>query len=493
MSKFYISSQAWGNNLLVRGYENGIPFTDKVKYQPTLYIESKDTDSEWKTLYGSLPLEPVKFDSIHDMKEFVKTYESVNGFNIHGFQKSEYAWINANYKGDIDYNFSDVNILYYDIEIVGEESQKGFPDIQLAEIPVVLISLYGSKNKTATVLGLKEYDNSNDDFEYIKFESEKDLLKYFILYNQINGFDVWSGYNIEEFDTPYIVNRIQILFGEDMVKKLSPFNIVKEVTIEIRGKEVLTYDIYGIVSLDMLQLYKRYGTYSAKESYALGYISQEELGETKVELEGNSFYDNYHNFTNNFIKYSMVDTILVQKLDAKMQLIQLAFSIAFLYKCNLKDIYRTVVPWEVFIFNHLAKSNIAYPPRSKNEVGSVVGGWVKDPVIKMHSWVMTLDFKSLYPSVIRQWNISPECFHPAKIAFTLEDVLNGTDNFKSACEYAKDHGLSLCANGTLYNTNSQGFLPEMMAQLGTGRDAAKRQMILLEKEHQAVLTEINRR
>ena len=497
-SKFYTYAQCYGQSVLTRGYDNGIPFTEKVAFKPTLYIKS-DKPSKYKSLYDSSPLSPVKFDSIREMKDFIERYDGVDGFEVNGFPKAEYQWINENYKGDIDYNMADVNILFLDIETVDENDPKQkFPDIQLAEIPIVLISLYGSKDKNPIVLGLKDYDPDGediqnwrlkhdcpeDDFEYIKFDSEKELLKYFVCYNQLHKFDVWSGWNSEGFDTPYIVNRIHNLFDEKMVKNLSPFGIVRDSTIEIRGKEVMTYDIYGIVMLDLLELYKKLGTYSAKESYALGAIAELELGETKVELPGISFWDNYVNFPNLFVRYSMVDTMLVQKLNNKMQLIELAFSIAYMYHCNIQDVFRTVVPWEVFIFNHLESKNIVMPPKQANTEGAVIGGWVKDPVVGMHGWVLTLDFKALYPSVIRQWNISPETFHPAAFEFTIDDVINKTKVFLDAVDHAKSLNLTLCANGTMFSKDHYGFFPTMMTELGTGRDAAKKTMLEYEKEYQ---------
>jgi DNA polymerase elongation subunit (family B) len=181
----------------------------------------------------------------------------------------------------------------------------------------------------------------------------------------------------------------------------------------------------------------------------------------------------------------MVDTMLVQKLNAKMQLIELAFSIAYLYKCNIRDIFRTVVPWEVFIFNHLIDDNIAYPPKQSNLRGEVPGGWVKDPVVGMHGWAMTLDFSGLYPTIIRQWNISPETFHPAVHEFTFDDAINNTEAFKIACEYAKENNMTLCANGTMYDKSKCGFLPVMMANVGDGRNIAKKNMLKLESEYQA--------
>lgn len=295
MSKSYTFAKTWGDKVLARGYDNGTPFLEKVPFGPTLFVQSnKQDESTWKSLYEQSPLEPVKFDSIKEAKAFVERYKDVEQFPIHGFQRWEYQWINENYPGKIQHDISDINILTLDIEVVSEDPNAGFPDIQLAETPIVLISYHSSKDKRTVVLGTKTYiQRPEDDFEYQQCDDERALLRKFIAFCQTNKPDAWTGWNTSHFDTPYLVNRIIKLFDLNMAKLLSPFGIITEKNIFVKGKSVQTYDVVGVIDLDYLELYKKFGTYSAKESYSLDFISGEELGREKVPLFRGSFTENY--------------------------------------------------------------------------------------------------------------------------------------------------------------------------------------------------------
>jgi len=483
--KFYTYAKAVGNNILYRGYENGKQIISKVPFKPTLYIPSRNPNAEWKSLYDSKPLEPVVFDNIKAAKKYVDLYKDVQGMEIHGFQKYDYQYINNEFPDEFDYDLAQVNILTIDIEVVEALSEEGFPDIQLAEVPIVLISLHSTRNRKTLVLGIKEFITSEEDgFEYKYFPDEKSMLKYFIAYNKATNPDIWTGWNTSEFDIPYIVNRIMKLFGKEMVEKLSPFGIIREKMIEVRGREIQTYDIFGIIDLDYLKLYKKYGIRSAKESYTLDFIAQEELGEGKVDLPGNSFRDNYNNHFQLFVKYSAIDTVLVEKLERKMKLIELAFAMTYMYRCNVQDIYRTVVPWEVLIFNHLSKNKIAVPPRRDAIENDYDGGWVKEPKAGMYGWTMSVDFASLYPSVERQWNISPETFVASEYNLRPDDFLSNSEDSITAKARAIELGFTLTANGAMFRKDKAGFLPELMKYCMEGRKIAKKEMIKLEKEYE---------
>jgi DNA polymerase elongation subunit (family B) len=481
-NKFYTYCNVIGNNILVRGYDGDKQFTEKIPFSPTLYIQSKNPKSEWRSLYDNKPLEPIKFDTIKEARDFREQYKDVEGFKIHGQEKWQYQYIHDNFPGDIVYDLRLVKILTLDIECISDNGS--FPDIQSANAPITLISLHNSTVNKTIVLGLKPYTKQEDDnFEYIQFNDEYSMLKYFIAYNQLHKFDVWTGWNIDQFDTPYIVNRIMRLFDDDMVKKLSPFNYIREKTIEIRGREVQTFDIFGIVSLDYLELYKKF-TYGSKESYALGYIAQEELGETKVELPGESFKDAYNNHFQTFVAYNAKDTLLVKKLEEKMKLIELAFSLAFLYKCNIPDIYKTVLPWEIFIYNHLSQKKIAVPPHRKILSASFDGAWVKDVKPGMYGWMMSFDFAGLYPRIIMQWNMSPETFIDDYQPLTPDKFLQNDNSVIQCCEYAKANDYTIAANGSMYRKNVKGFLAELMEYVVEGRGLAKQEMLKLESEYQ---------
>ena len=480
MSKFYTNCQVLGNNILLRGYDNHKQILEKIPYEPTLFIKS-NKKTEWKSLYEGEYLEPQKFTSIKEARDFKERYKDVHGFEIHGQDRWQYQAISDLYPHSIEYDMSLVRLMIFDIECI---SDSGFPNIQEASAPITLISIYNSINQRTLVLGLKDYiKQDSDDFEYMKFDSEKSLLKYFIAYNQLNKFDVWSGWNIEGFDIPYLVNRIVNLFGEDMAKKLSPFNHIREETTKIRGKGIQSYHISGIIELDYLELYKKFGTYSAKESYTLGFISQEELGETKVDLPGTSFRDNYDNHFQLFVQYNAIDTKLVKKLDDKKKLIDLAFSIGYLIKCNIEDVFKTVLPWEVFIYNHLLNKGIVIPPRKRNVDSDFDGGWVKEPIPGLYGWTMTFDFASLYPSIIRQWNISPETFVDQEPT-SVNDWLDFNMKVQTLSEDIKERNLSVAANGTMYSRDRKGFLAELMEICMEGRKKAKKEMLRLKDEYE---------
>lgn len=482
--KFYTYSQVLGDYILYRGYENGHQVIEKVPFKPTLYVNSKNPKSKFRGLYDNKPLEPIEFSDIREARNFIESYKDVRGFEVHGFTKWQYQYINKMFPNDIEYDISQVNIQTIDIEVVND-AEDGFPDIQEAATPIVLISIHNSIDDRTIVLGIKHYEpDENDSFDYIQFDDERAMLRYFVNYVATKKPDVWTGWNTSQFDIPYIVNRLMRLFDESMVKKLSPFGYIREKTIEIRGKEIQTFDVYGIIDLDYLELYKKYGTYSAKESYKLDFIANDELGESKVELPGTSFRDNYNNYFQLFVKYNAIDTILIKKLEKKMKLIELAFAMAYMYKCNINDIYRTVLPWEVFIFNHLSTKNIPVPPKKQGMRGEVEGAWVKESVPGMHGWTMSFDFASLYPSVIRQWKISPETFRPIEVDVRVEDFLTMSPKAIEACNNAKKQNCTVAANGSMYDKSKQGFLPELMQYCMEGRKLAKKEMLTLEQEYQ---------
>lgn len=486
MSKFYTFCQNVGNNILIRGYENGKQFTHKVPFKPTLYIKST-AQSEWKSLYGNESLEPITFENIREAKDFIERYKDVEGFPVHGFPRWQYQYINEKFPDDIDFHIDDVSTLFFDIEVIDSTGKiKGFPNIQTAEVPIVLISLYNTKDQKTIVLGLKDHKKFEDaEFEYRQFDTEEELLKYFIAYNQAKSPDIWSGWNTEGFDIVYLCNRIVRLFGKDMLKKLSPFDYVSDQIVKIRGEDVQTYEIYGIASLDLLELYKKFGTLSAKESYTLDFIASEELGKTKVDLPGKSFQDNYNNHFDLMVKYSAVDALLVKELNDKKKLIDLALSLSFLYKCTLQDIYKTVMPWEIFIYNHLSKKKIAVPPRSHSKDNPYEGAWVKNPAPGMYGWCMTFDFSSLYPSIIRQWNMSPETFRPAEYQINVQGLLEDkSDDVVNALTSAKYMKCTIAANGTMYDKRKQGFLAELMEIVMEGRKIARKEMMALKTEYE---------
>ena len=473
MSKFYTSCVQMGNRIFYRGYKNGRRVQEKVEYSPTLFVTSKKK-SDYKTLFDDY-VEPMTFGGIKDAKDFVKRYEDVEGFKVYGMTQYAYQFISDEFPGEITFDINDCIISSVDIECASEE---GFPDPVKATEEILLISIHDKASGGNVVFGSRPYEKeTTDKFEYHLFKDEISMLRGFLNHWQANTPDVMTGWNIEGFDIPYIINRVNKLLGEDYSKKLSPWGMVNSREKEFNGKMIEVWDIVGVVILDYQDLYKKF-TYSSQESYALGHIASVELGDTKNELEG-SFKDAYTNDWQGFVRYNAKDSELVSRLDDKLKFIELVFTIAYLAKCNIRDVFGPVKTWDVFIYNYLKAKNIVIPPQGRKHGGDFEGAWVKEPIPGMYGWTMSFDFASLYPSIIRQWNMSPETFAGMMPGINVNNFLNATESYGDDVE----QDWTVAANGAMFRKDVYGIVPEVVKVVIDGRKIAKREMLTLEQEY----------
>ena len=173
--RFYTNVYEKFNKMLVRGYDNGEYFQIEEDYQPTLFVPSKKK-TQHKTLDGNY-VEPVRLGSIKEAKEFVSTYESVDNFTIYGNTKYLYQYILSKYPQEVDYDFSQLNIMSLDIETT---SENGFPSVEEAREEILCITIKDFSTKKIITWGCGEFVNSRDDVQYIYCQNERDLLGKFI-------------------------------------------------------------------------------------------------------------------------------------------------------------------------------------------------------------------------------------------------------------------------------------------------------------------------
>src|SRR6056300_1320383 len=478
MTNFYTSVVQHGNSLLVRGYRDGQQYKTKANFSPTLYIKTTDNrPSEWKTLDG-IPVHPVKQDSIRLSREFVDRYKGVEGFEVFGQTQYVYQFISEYWPNTIKYDPEMIKVFSIDIETATEE---GFPNIELANEEILLITVKDNYNKKIATFGTREYNNTRDDVKYIRCIDEQQMLKEFIVFWQNNYPDVLTSWNIYGFDIPYLVNRMNRILGESMTNRLSPWGIIRDKKIYANGNNIQSYDFIGISTLDYLDLYKKF-TYKNQESYRLDYIAEVELGENKLTNNFDTFKDFYTQDWQRFVDYNIHDTELVDRLEDKMKLIELVYTLAFESKINFNDVYSPVRMWDMIIYNYLRDRKIIIPTKSdeSEKPTAFEGAYVKDPLVGQHKWVASFDLNSLYPHLIMQYNISPETLTDEKISCTVDKLLNKEVD----TEYAKRRNLSLTANGWCYTKEQQGFMPELMEKMYGDRKKFKRQMLKVEQEYQ---------
>jgi hypothetical protein len=218
-------------------------------------------------------------------------------------------------------------------------------------------------------------------------------------------------HNCKFFDIPYLVNRITKIIGESEAKRLSPWNNLDQRIITMMGREQTAYIPSGISVLDYIELYKKFAPGGqSQESYKLDAICNVELGERKLSYEEyGSLHTLYKDNYQKFIEYNIRDVELVGKLEDKLRLIELALTLAYDSKSNYDDVFTQTRMWDAIIYNYLLKRKVVVPPITKNtKTESFVGAYVKNPILGLHHWVASFDLNSLYPSLIRQYNISPD-------------------------------------------------------------------------------------
>ena len=478
--KFYTNVQLIGNQFLVRGVDNGKRFEFRDEFFPTLFVKTKK-NSKYRTLTGEA-VEPIHPGTVRDCREFYKKYDEVDGFGIYGNDRYIYQYISEKYPEDeIKFDISKIKLVTLDIEVASEE---GFPDVESCSEEILAITIQDYTTKKITTWGAKPFANKQENVTYHHCPTEHELLSSFINYWMVDVPDVVTGWNIQLYDIPYICKRLNRVLGEKLMKRFSNWGLVTEDEVYINGRKHATFDVGGLTQLDYLDLYKKF-TYKAQESYRLDYIAEVELGQKKLDhSEFDTFKDFYTKGWQKFIEYNIVDVELVDRMEDKMKLIELALTMAYDAKVNYADVFYQVRMWDNIIYNYLKKRDIVIPPKIRSDKNEkYAGAYVKEPIPGMYDWVVSFDLNSLYPHLIMQYNISPETLceerHPSA---TVERILNEEITFEMHKDYA------VCANGAMYRKDVRGFLPELMEKMYGDRVIFKKKMLQAKQQYEKTPT-----
>jgi len=475
MNRFYTNVTKYGSKLFIRYCNNGQSYKNKIEYEPTLFVgSSRSTEpSPWKTLDGR-QVYPYKLESVKAASEYVERYKDVEGFEFFGNNQFQYQYITDTYHGEIKWDKEQIKLFSIDIET---ETEHGFPNIEEANEKILLITIKDNHHKQLVTFGTKPFTSERKDHRYIQSQDESLMLRAFVHFWQDNCPDVITGWNINGFDIPYLVNRIRLVCGDTYVERLSPWGVIQDKKIYANGKDIKGYSFVGIATLDYLDLYKKF-TYTNQESYRLDYIAQVELGKKKLENKFDSFKEFYTQDWNTFVKYNIHDVELVDELEDKMRLIELVYTMAYTAKINYEDVFSPVRMWDMIIFNYLHERNIVIPLKQDNVKSEAFeGAYVKDPLVGQHKWVASFDLNSLYPHLMMQYNMSPETLTDTKLDINVEKLLTGTPIDVPV-------GLSTSANGWCYTKDKKGFLPALMEEMYNNRSKFKKQMLKAEQEYE---------
>ena len=364
-------------------------------------------------------------------------------------------------------------IMIFDIEV---EVTDGFPDAKKAENKITSIAFNDPLTKQYYCYVLDPF-NKVDKFTedtVISFKDEYDLLNaFFQKYIEIQP-TILTGWNVEFFDVTYLYNRVRQVLGEDIASALSPINIVQWSDFQNR------YKIAGVSVLDYLALYKKY-TFSERSSYRLDAIAELEVGEKKVEYEG-TLNDLYENDLTTFVEYNLQDVKLIQKIDDKLDFIEIARGLAHLGHCPYEDVFMSSRYLEGAILVYLKKQNIIAPNKNYNRKKlrgeKFEGAFVQEPIKGKHDWVYDLDITSMYPSCIMSLNISPETklgkiegWNPEEFikkgnkktySFMRDGKLLNRFTETELKRMMDNEQIGIATNGVMYRSDKDGLLPALL-------------------------------
>lgn len=256
------------------------------------------------------------------------------------------------------------------------------------------------------------------------YNDEKAMLKAFIKAFKEFNFDILTGWYCENFDFPYIINRLKKLSFD--INELSNFSIIGEHEVECRkvvynsGKNIFYENIIpGIDIIDMIPIMKKANCYSEQPaSFSLNSTVNWYLkDEKKLEFGSGSWKDNFEGF----IKYNIQDVRLVKLLIDKYELMTFIYifhlnaahgvplkhivhnSIVLLYK--IKQLYPKIILPDSRDSFKLTKDNII---DLKEFDIKIKAAKVLTTEPGIHENVVSYDFSSLYPTIMRTFNISPD-------------------------------------------------------------------------------------
>lgn len=347
--------------------------------------------------------------------------------------------------------------------------QDGKPDPEKADKPITVIGvccpndtiMVLSAGKNLTQKQIVEIQTQIDDhfkqvnrkfkFVFRCFNKEYDLL-YFFLKNLVPNMAMITGWNVEDYDWRYIINRAKQL--EIDIEISSP-------THRMSGKTERPTHV-GLI--DYLKAYKKW-TWNSNENYKLDYIGEKLCGIKKVQ-HSESLDDMWNNNFQKYVYYNAIDCGLVKLIHEKCNALTCGITTAWLGHIRAMDCFSTTYIPENLLRIKFAEQGrvlaVSPKPKKKGDGEKYEGAFVKQPIPGLHKYCTCNDYASLYPSLMRQFNIGPE---------TLVTML--PENDEELKQQWRDKGYIVCASGAVYE-KEDGNLKKIITDLYFKRKAYKK-------------------
>jgi len=473
-----------GNAVYTRSRaSDGTAVYTKEQLTPHYYLPCDEGIATHRGFEGA-PLIEHMCDSIRDAREFLEQHPEAYGDIGH-----EYTVLSDVYgTDDVPFDLDHLYVWNIDIETL-RDAERGYATVEDPFNPITAITvLWRHLGKMGKVVyGYKDYTPVRDE-TFVRCADEEEMLRNFMADYRAGGDfpDVITGWNVQFFDIPYLVNRCRRLFSEEAVSRLSPCDRMQDKTVIVDGRKQTIIELRGVVVLDYLELYKKF-VLTKRESYKLNNIAYVELGKTKMSYDDVRRLDRlYEEDPQRFFEYNLTDVEIVDELDQKLKLIELVCALGYNAKVNLVDTLKQVRLWDIMIYHRLRSMGLQIPPRKNNGPSSeqYEGAYVAEVAVGMHPWVVSFDVASMYPHIMRQWNLSPEMLCKDEHR-DLSDTLPQTNRelvealLKRELDVTDElqrRDVALAGNGVFTRRDKEGFLPAMLKELYEERNRFKKLM-----------------
>lgn len=470
--------------------ENGNRVKYETSYEPYLYIESP-SGTDAVSIFNT-PLKKRSFASNFDRTKFVNDTKLKIFHNL----GCEQQFLLDTYKNDVGklgFGTQPLKVFLFDIETY---SKGAFPVPEKALDPINLITVYDTLSRKYYTWGLKKYKSSESDVVYFHCKSEYELIKKFLEFWENDPPDMISGWNSEGFDIPYVITRIINLMGIEEASRLSPVNNLyyrENAETDKFGKVINKWMIGGISHIDYLKAYRAFAR-GDRESYALGYIGQYELGQTKINIGATNLADLSDTDWDKFVEYNIQDVRLLIRLDEKLKYIKLIRTLSYKGFIKFEQALKKVSMISGAVAHQAAMDGKIIPTfKNESEKTDYEGGYVHEPIRGLVKSVISYDANSLYPNTIITLNVSPET-KIGKITHIEDDdyhllLVNGRtavlpkDKFEKLV--AKEQ-LSISKYNILYTQKIKGVVPKLIDRLYAERVEAKNKMAELQKKIETI-------
>ncbi len=354
---------------------------------------------------------------------------------------------------DVD---AEMRVNTFDIEV---DDRSGFPED--GEEPIVCLTSHDSRRDEYVAWlydapvgdaevpeSLDGYDSLDGDatVELRAFDSEAEMLDAFLGYVEETDPDVLTGWNFEDFDAPYLLDRLDVLDPKtDYDLDIDRLSRLGEVWRSDWGGP----DVKGRVVFDLLYAYKR-TQFTELESYRLDAVGELELDAGKERYTGD-IGDLWEQDPERLLEYNLRDVELCVEIDRKQNIVAFWDEVRTFVGCKLEDAPTPGDAVDVYVL-HKVHGEFALPSKGRADAEEYEGGAVFDPITGVKENVTVLDLKSLYPMCMVTTNASPET--------KVDPETYDGETYRAP-------------NGTHFRKEPDGIIREMVDELLAERESKK--------------------